>query len=396
MKKLISVTILSLFVLLIFVGCKKGGNDPEPVSEKFALTVEGAEFLYEQPKAEYAAGERVTIKTHILCDASLTVAVEDVSSGTPVSTTTDGFYTHGEYSFDMPNKDTTVRIFVTPIISKRWDEIEVEMAYVGYTRSGPIFDQALNSDAAKKGGVHLPIHRFDSRTELMSFIEALGGADGSMGYDEVQSLGSAIGKYGDDVFEESSLFIVYVYANSGSYRFGIDTVKSYGSLMMVTVDRTNAPSVCTTNMAGWFLFFTIPKESLNSLTGFDAVLEPSYNTDAPLHIVYPEYFGLDASGGLDVIVWQMAEELYAFGLLPHSDTPRGMIDEELMSLRAVNAEQMRKILDSYSIADDDIYIIPWQNPISSYLCEYFIHFAGKDPTEARQAYIEKIREMISG
>ena len=37
-------------------------------------------------------------------------------------------------------------------------------------------------------------------------------------------------------------------------------------------------------------------------------------------ILAPQYFDLDDSNGLDVYVWQLAENSYYFGLLPHTAT----------------------------------------------------------------------------
>ena len=138
------------------------------------------------------------------------------------------------------------------------------------------------------------------------------------------------------------------------------------------------------------------------------VLEPEKAKTAYLHLskmeigndrsslmgAYPEYFGLDASKGLDVYVWQMAGNSYSFGLLPHSETPRDMLDPELMALNGVRADAMGEILESYQIEEDRIYIIPWQHPLSSYLPDPFIVQEGADPGAKIKAYIESIREML--
>ena len=113
---------------------------------------------------------------------------------------------------------------------------------------------------------------------------------------------------------------------------------------------------------------------------------------------YPEYFGLDASDGLDVYVWQMAENSYYFGLLPHSEQERNFLAQELLNLRGVRAKEMRAILSTYNVNENDIYIIPWSNPSSSYLAEWQIVREGEDTEDIdakRQAYIEYIRQMLS-
>ena len=111
---------------------------------------------------------------------------------------------------------------------------------------------------------------------------------------------------------------------------------------------------------------------------------------------FPEYFGLDPAKGLDVIVWQMAPSSYSFGVLEHSSTQRDWISKELMDLKGVSTEQMREILAAYAVSEDGIHIIPWQNPISSYLPSYCINLGGEDMDAKREAYIAEIRGMLFG
>lgn len=112
--------------------------------------------------------------------------------------------------------------------------------------------------------------------------------------------------------------------------------------------------------------------------------------------LFPEYFGLDASKGLDVIVWQMAPSDYSFGLLEHSETQREWVSKELMDLKGVSAEQMREILATYAVSEDAVYIVPWQNPISSYLPAYCINYGGEDMDAKKEAYAAEIRGMLFG
>ena len=117
----------------------------------------------------------------------------------------------------------------------------------------------------------------------------------------------------------------------------------------------------------------------------------------PLRAKYPEYFDLDASAGLDVYVWQMAPDSYCFGLLPHTASPRDSTAQELLALRGASSEQMRYILAAYALDPDDIYVIPWQNPISSYIPECWIVTENGESLEEKQAqYIETVSAMLFG
>ena len=87
---------------------------------------------------------------------------------------------------------------------------------------------------------------------------------------------------------------------------------------------------------------------------------------------FPEYFDLSAFKGLEVYVWQMAPDSWSCGVLP--GTNREKTPEELWNMKGTTIEEMRAILSTYDIPKDDIIVIPWQNPISSYLSEYWIVF----------------------
>ena len=137
-------------------------------------------------------------------------------------------------------------------------------------------------------------------------------------------------------------------------------------------------------------------ESDPPLEGTTEAPDPQESPDAAvaeLMRFYPEYFGLDASSGLDVYVWQMAPNSYSFGLLPHQEN-RSWVASELLQLRGARAQDMRVILSTYSIPRGEIHVIPWQNPISSYLGAYWIIEEGEDYEANRAAYVEMISAML--
>lgn len=125
------------------------------------------------------------------------------------------------------------------------------------------------------------------------------------------------------------------------------------------------------------------------------LLDPSLDVGvSSLREKYPEYIGLDTSNGLDVYVWQMNQNSYSFGVLPHEDTPRDWISAELMNLRGTDAQEMRLILKSYGLEESDIHIIPWQNPYSSYIADIWIIGDDVSQEDKQMQYIEQIRNML--
>lgn len=99
---------------------------------------------------------------------------------------------------------------------------------------------------------------------------------------------------------------------------------------------------------------------------------------------YPEYFELGTFKGLEVYVWQMAENAYRFGLMQGTNREKTL--EEKMALKGATAEEMTLILSTYEIEGKDIFVIPWGNPISSYMVTEDM---ANDPE-----YIDSIRAML--
>lgn len=117
-------------------------------------------------------------------------------------------------------------------------------------------------------------------------------------------------------------------------------------------------------------------------------LESEYEWNSPeiakLREKYPEYFELGTFKGLEVYVWQMAENDYRFGLMQGTNREKTL--EEMMELKGVPPEEMALILSTFDIEDRDILVIPWQNPISSYMIT-------GDMVKAPE-YISNIRNML--
>ena len=114
-----------------------------------------------------------------------------------------------------------------------------------------------------------------------------------------------------------------------------------------------------------------------------------------LRAKYPEYFDLSTFKGLELYVWQMTPDSYSCGLMLGTNQNKTL--EELMDLKGASIAEMRAILSTYDIDEKHVIIIPWQNPVSSYIGEYWISREDEDPaveSRRKQEYIEGIREML--
>ena len=84
---------------------------------------------------------------------------------------------------------------------------------------------------------------------------------------------------------------------------------------------------------------------------------------------YPQYFGLSTAKGLEVYVWQIAEDSYSCGLLPGRNL--SCSQDELLQLHTdpATVEEMIAILLSYEISGEEIVICPIHMPHASYVYE---------------------------
>lgn len=110
---------------------------------------------------------------------------------------------------------------------------------------------------------------------------------------------------------------------------------------------------------------------------------------------YPAYFDLSTFKGLEVYVWQLAPDSYACGVMEGTNREKTLA--ELMALKGASVDEMKAILSDYDIPKENISIIPWQNPVSSYMGEYWVGPEDEDPDAAerrRLQYVERLREML--
>ena len=162
--------------------------------------------------------------------------------------------------------------------SPNMKEFDDTVSYAGWAPKSEIVSMALNTQKTAVSSVqHLPVYKFDTLKNLeqfkLAFQEIL---TMERGYDEVPSFNDATADYDETFFEENTLMLVYVDANSGTYRFGVDRVFCDGNSFCIHVEQTNDPQVVTDDMAGWFVTVAVPDSMVANCTEFDADLN---NTD---------------------------------------------------------------------------------------------------------------------
>lgn len=153
-------------------------------------------------------------------------------------------------------------------------QFNTTVSYANWTDSDEFFSASLNYDSVLTGGAkHLPVYKFDTSKDLELFKSTFGETlTMDHGYDEVPSFNNVTALYDDTFFEDNALILVYVDTTSGSYRFGVDSVVCADDSLYVKIKCINDPECVTDDMAGWFITVAVPKDTIENIKVFDAML----------------------------------------------------------------------------------------------------------------------------
>lgn len=234
---------------------------------KYRLTViDYWGYLIKPLDEYYKAGEEVEVTLAFLSGPSVGIELNGEYICENADTKYDGAYPI--ITFTMPEKDSVLYTTQNGNIGF--------LSTFSHAGSGiqNIYDNALNANKfGESTPRNLPIYKFDTLSDLEKFKSDFGGENGfNYGWDEVKSLNDATKNYDEYFFERYTLMLVYIEANSGSYRFGFKDVTIDGSYLCVHVEQTNNPEVFTDDMAGWFITVAIPDSMVTNITEFDANL----------------------------------------------------------------------------------------------------------------------------
>lgn len=152
------------------------------------------------------------------------------------------------------------------------ESFDIAISYAGWHEGE--FLGGLNANKMAISRVkHLPIYKFDTLNDITKFKQLRDALTFEQSYDEVPSFNETLSKYDESFFEENSLMVVYVPANSGSYRYGVNSIFCNGTAFCIHVEQTNNPEICTQDMAGWFISVAVPDSMIEDCTEFDADLD---------------------------------------------------------------------------------------------------------------------------
>lgn len=151
------------------------------------------------------------------------------------------------------------------------ESFDIAISYAGWHEGD--FVGGLNAKKMAISSVkHLPIYKFDTLNDITNFKQLRDSFTFDQGYDEIPSFNETLAKYDESFFEENSLMVVYVPANSGSYRYGVNNIFCNGTAFCVHIEQTNNPEICTQDMSGWFISIAVSDSMIEDCTEFDADL----------------------------------------------------------------------------------------------------------------------------
>ena len=156
-------------------------------------------------------------------------------------------------------------------------EFSYIVTYAGWSEEPLLYESALNYELIQGDpNTHLPIFKIDTFEELENFKETYNNILlFDQGYDAVLSFYEAMSKAQFDreiFYEEHSLLVVYVPANSGSLRFVIEEIKTTDTSMCIHIEHETEATALTDDMAGWFICVKANKDKISNYTSFDAIL----------------------------------------------------------------------------------------------------------------------------
>ena len=150
----------------------------------------------------------------------------------------------------------------------------IHVAYAGWTDNGEIYTRALNTQKMSQSSQkHLPIYRLDTLADVEAFRSTFeNDLAFEYGFDEMKSFNNAIEVFEDEAYLNAySLMVVYVSANSGTYRYGVESIFCNGKQFTVNVKKLNHPEIVTDDLAGWYIIVVVPDSMIDGCTEFDAV-----------------------------------------------------------------------------------------------------------------------------
>ena len=150
----------------------------------------------------------------------------------------------------------------------------------------------------------IPIQEIHSAAELEDFMDSMDNVmDFDRRYGEESSFREVVGLYGEDFFETSTLFLLYIIAPDTACRYEMEYAWLESGLLELGIARA-AYSGGDTMTEGWLMAVGIPTDQLQTMREVSARVTASYNPDAVMPAVLDTYIACteDPSGISDYLL----------------------------------------------------------------------------------------------
>ncbi len=149
------------------------------------------------------------------------------------------------------------------------------VAWADWSENDDLITTCLNFDKMSIGSIkHLPVFKCENQGDLEDFINQFKDRlDLTNGYDEVPSFEETTAEFRADFFDNNTLFLVYVSANSGSFRFSLDSYSVLDGTFRANIIQTNNTEEVTDNCAGWLIVIPVSNDQLQNVQKYDAVMK---------------------------------------------------------------------------------------------------------------------------
>ena len=293
MKKLIAL-ILALVCVLGLVGCnqteelQQGDNNMQYFFTAKVIEVDEEYLLLEVfdiGNTNLSDGVTVEVSTDVVAAKGCPEFVIDECARVLLARNTEANPTERLNALSIYKTDETGKIIedtendTQPGGTPADEAFDIAVSYANWAEASEVYFGALNKDKMSISSVqHLPIYKFDTLEDLEQFKLTFGEVLAmDYGYDEVPSFNDVTAKYDKAFFEENTVMLVYVGANSGTYRFGVNSVFCDGNSFCIHVKQANNPEAVTDDMAGWFVTVAVPDSMVENCTEFDADLNNNFD-----------------------------------------------------------------------------------------------------------------------
>lgn len=156
---------------------------------------------------------------------------------------------------------------------------------------------AVNADAVKNDatGTHLPLYRIDSVEALKKFKEDYAKVF-SFGnnHDGAPCFNEKTASKDEAFFEENVIFVAYMNAESGKFKYQIRNVIREGKDLLIEIEQRNDFEEYTDDMPGRLIAVEFLKEEVKSYTSFDTVYvgkQPYYAFEPPPSLTVASPYG---------------------------------------------------------------------------------------------------------